>query len=62
MDAIKYLSMESSEVYFTGTGRGGSAVHEVQTPHTRLADWDRIIIDAPCSAEGRISLNNEKTY
>lgn len=62
MDALKYLSMESSEVYFTGTGRGGNAVHEVQTPHTRHADWDRILIDAPCSAEGRISLANEKTY
>lgn len=25
-------------------------------------DFDRILLDAPCSAEGRISLDNEKTY
>lgn len=24
--------------------------------------FDRILLDAPCSAEGRIALNNEKTY
>ena len=24
--------------------------------------FDRILLDAPCSAEGRISLDNEKTY
>lgn len=24
--------------------------------------FDRILLDAPCSAEGRISLENEKTY
>lgn len=25
-------------------------------------EFDRILLDAPCSAEGRISLDNEKTY
>lgn len=25
-------------------------------------EFDRILLDAPCSAEGRISLENEKTY
>ncbi len=24
--------------------------------------FDRILLDAPCSAEGRIALDNEKTY
>ena len=25
-------------------------------------EFDHILLDAPCSAEGRISLDNEKTY
>lgn len=27
-----------------------------------IPSFDRILIDAPCSAEGRISLQNEKSY
>lgn len=27
-----------------------------------IPHFDRILLDAPCSAEGRISLDNEKSY
>ena len=29
---------------------------------TESHEFDRILLDAPCSAEGRISLENEKSY
>jgi 16S rRNA C967 or C1407 C5-methylase (RsmB/RsmF family) len=38
---------------------GGSIV---VVDHTVDIEFDRILLDAPCSAEGRISLDNEKTY
>lgn len=38
---------------------GGSIV---VVDDTADIEFDRILLDAPCSAEGRISLDNEKTY
>jgi 16S rRNA C967 or C1407 C5-methylase (RsmB/RsmF family) len=38
---------------------GGSIV---VLDHPADIEFDRILLDAPCSAEGRISLDNEKTY
>jgi 16S rRNA (cytosine1407-C5)-methyltransferase len=29
---------------------------------SKIPSFDRILLDAPCSAEGRISLANEKSY
>ncbi len=29
---------------------------------TEEVQFDRILLDAPCSAEGRINLENEKSY
>ena len=29
---------------------------------TNNIEFDRILLDAPCSAEGRILIENEKTY
>jgi NOL1/NOP2/sun family putative RNA methylase len=38
----------------------GGAIVVLDT--TADINFDRILLDAPCSAEGRISLDNEKTY
>lgn len=38
----------------------GAAVRIVDD--TADIEFDRILLDAPCSAEGRIALDNEKTY
>lgn len=29
---------------------------------TEIAKFDRILLDAPCSSDGRINLTEEKTY
>lgn len=48
MDARHWLS---------DTGAAVTIVDE-----TTDIEFDRILLDVPCSAEGRISLDNEKTY
>jgi len=63
MDARKYLSSGHCEERSNpGTGNAGS-------PHSTNAAFamtetvfDRILLDAPCSAEWRISLDNEKSF
>ena len=61
MDARKYL-----ETPFVKGGRGDLSLEQNQES---LRDssftkelYDRILLDAPCSAEGRIHIDNEKSF
>ncbi len=71
MDAKKYL-----ETPFVNGGSGDLASEKnPQSPSSSTAPfdklragsfkkelWDKILLDAPCSAEGRINIANEKSY
>lgn len=63
IDARKYLSSrhceERSNPDFRNTGSPHSAIAPLAMTETL---FDRILLDAPCSAEGRILVSNEKTY
>jgi 16S rRNA (cytosine1407-C5)-methyltransferase len=34
----------------------------IEYAHTTTEKYDRILLDAPCSSDGRINLSDERTY
>lgn len=63
LDALKYFEGEfeitDGEIHKKGKyARPSTEVIHLET----VPLFDRILLDAPCSAEGRISLENEKSY
>ncbi|MDD2693823.1 MAG: RsmB/NOP family class I SAM-dependent RNA methyltransferase [Candidatus Gracilibacteria bacterium] len=69
LDAKKYFEGDF-EVTGTEIHKKGKYAKYIEPKYSELTDaverkiplFDRILIDAPCSAEGRIHLENEKTY
>lgn len=69
LDAKKYFEGDF-EVTGTEIHKKGKYAKYIEPKYSELTDaverkiplFDRILIDAPCSAEGRISTENEKTY
>lgn len=69
LDAKKYFTGDF-EVTGTEIHKKGKYAKYIEPKYQALTDtveskiplFDRILLDAPCSAEGRISIENEKTY
>lgn len=69
LDALKYFAWDF-EVTGDEIHKKGKYAKYIEPKYSDLTDaviskipsFDRILLDAPCSAEGRISLANEKSY
>lgn len=53
---VEWIKMDAR--HWLGDGQGSVVVID----DSENIEFDRILLDAPCSAEGRIFLENEKTY
>lgn len=63
LDALKYFEGDFEITDGEIHKKGKYARPSADVTHLELVPtFDRILLDAPCSAEGRISLENEKTY
>lgn len=67
LDAKKYFSgdfeVSGEEIHKKGKyAKYRENDQYAQDSEKKIPEFDRILLDAPCSAEGRINTTNEKSY